>query len=346
VLTVVLGRIQLLKKQIKDPLILSSLDMIEKSALDGASKVRKIQEFSRPKEGSLDEVIDLNKLLQEVVEITRPKWDIAAKIKGILIEPVLALEKNLFIYGDSSDLRNAFTNIIFNAVDAMPEGGALSIKSHYHNNQVVIEFMDTGIGMTEEVQEKIFDPFFTTKGVLGTGLGMSEVWGIIKRHNGRITINSHVGKGTIIRLFLTLAEKPVEQDIAQINRQIEPCNILVVDDEEYILEIMKELLTELGHTVTTFSSAPKALDNFKQNRYDIVLTDLGMPEMNGLEMATKIKEFSPQTLVIMMSGWGLSLDEKNTSNVIDYIINKPFSVEKIVFIISESTAKIKQLAGQ
>jgi signal transduction histidine kinase/ActR/RegA family two-component response regulator len=346
VLTVVLGRIQLLKKQIKDPLILSSLDMIEKSALDGASKVRKIQEFSRPKEGSLDEVIDLNKLLQEVVEITRPKWDIAAKIKGILIEPVLALEKNLFIYGDSSDLRNAFTNIIFNAVDAMPEGGALSIKSHYHNNQVVIEFMDTGIGMTEEVQEKIFDPFFTTKGVLGTGLGMSEVWGIIKRHNGRITINSHVGKGTIIRLFLTLAEKPVEQDIAQINRQIEPCNILVVDDEEYILEIMKELLTELGHTVTTFSSAPKALDNFKQNRYDIVLTDLGMPEMNGLEMATKIKEFRPQTLVIMMSGWGLSLDEKNTSNVIDYIINKPFSVEKIVFIISESTAKIKQLAGQ
>jgi len=346
VLTVVLGRIQLLKKQIKDPLIMNSLDMIEKSALDGASKVRKIQEFSRPKEGRLDEVIDLNKLLQEVVEITRPKWDIAAKIKGILIEPVLDLEKNLFIYGDSSDLRNAFTNIIFNAVDAMPEGGVLSIKSHYQNKQVTVEFMDTGIGMTEEVQEKIFDPFFSTKGVLGTGLGMSEVWGIIKRHNGRITINSHVGKGTTIRLFLTLAEKPVEKDVAQVCQEIAPCNIMVVDDEEYILEIMKELLTELGHTVTTFSSAPQALEHFKNNSYDIVLTDLGMPEMNGLEMAAKIKECKPKTLVIMMSGWGLNLDEKNTSNIIDYIINKPFSVEKIIFIISESTAKIKSLAGK
>jgi signal transduction histidine kinase/CheY-like chemotaxis protein len=346
VLTVVLGRIQLLKKQIKDPLILNSLDMIEKSALDGASKVRKIQEFSRPKEGRLDEVIDLNKLIQEVVEITRPKWDIAAKIRGILIEPILDLEKNLFIYGDSSDLRNAFTNIIFNAVDAMPEGGVLSIKSHYQNNQVTVEFMDTGIGMTEEVQEKIFDPFFSTKGVLGTGLGMSEVWGIIKRHNGRIVINSHIGKGTTIRLFLTLAEKPVDQDISQVSQQIAPCNILVVDDEEYILEIMKELLTELGHTVTTFSSAPKALEHFRKNAFDIVLTDLGMPEMNGLEMAAKLKEIKPDTLVIMMSGWGLNLDEKSTTNIVDYIINKPFSVEKIIFIISESTAKIKKLAGK
>ena len=346
VLTVVLGRIQLLKKQITDPLILNSLDMIEKSALDGASKVRKIQEFSRPKEGRINDIIDLNKLLQEVVEITRPKWDIAAKIKGILIEPILDLEKNLFIYGDSSDLRNAFTNIIFNAVDAMPEGGVLSIKSHFLDSQGIIEFMDTGIGMTEETQEKIFDPFFSTKGVLGTGLGMSEVWGIIKRHNGRITITSHVGKGTTIRLYLTLAEKPVEKDAKPVTKQIAPCNILVVDDEEYILEIMKELLSELGYTVTTFSSAPLALEHFKNNHYDIVLTDLGMPDMNGLEMATKIKEINPKALVVMMSGWGLNIDEKSTGNIIDYVINKPFSIEKIIFIISESTAKIKSQSGK
>ncbi|MCK9244309.1 MAG: response regulator [Candidatus Marinimicrobia bacterium] len=346
VLTVVLGRIQLLKKQTLDPLILNSLDMIEKSALDGASKVRKIQEFSRPKEGRLDEVIDLNKLLQEVLEITRPKWDIAAKVKGILIEPILDLEKNVYIYGDSSDLRNAFTNIIFNSVDAMPEGGILSIKTGCRINQVAIEFKDTGTGMTEEVREKIFDPFFSTKGVLGTGLGMSEVWGIIKRHSGQITINSKVGKGTTIRLLLTLATKPTAKPPDSKSNQIVPCNIMVVDDEEYILEIMKELLAELGHCVTTFSSALTALDNFKKNQYDIVLTDLGMPDMNGLEMATKIKDINPKTLVIMMSGWGLNLDENNTRNIVDYIINKPFSVEKIIYIISESTAKIKHLSGK
>lgn len=344
VLTVVLGRIQLLKKQIMDPLILNSLDMIEKSALDGASKVRKIQEFSRPKEGRLDEVIELNKLLHEVLEITRPKWDIAAKVKGILIEPILDLEKDLYIYGDSSDLRNAFTNIIFNAVDAMPEGGVLSIKTYSRNSQVAIEFKDTGIGMTEEVRDKIFDPFFSTKGVLGTGLGMSEVWGIIKRHSGQIIINSQVGKGTTIRLLLTLAQKPLAKSTLQKNNQIVPCNIMVVDDEEYILEIMKELLTELGHTVTTYSSALMALDNIKKNHYDIVLTDLGMPDMNGLDMAAQIKSLNPKTLVVMMSGWGLNLDEKNTHNIIDYIINKPFSVEKIIYIISESAAKIKHLS--
>lgn len=341
VLTVVLGRVQLLKKQATDPYILKSLDMIEKAALDGAAKVRKIQEFARPREANLKEIIDLKKILEEVVEITRPKWDTGAKIKGILIEPILDLHENIHVNGDSSDLRNAFTNIIFNAIDAMPEGGVLSIKCYPSNSQAVVEFTDTGIGMTEEVMERIFDPFFTTKGVLGTGLGMSEVWGIIQRHRGRIAINSHVGKGTTIRLFLPLVSYiPSFETTAQPTTGFS-CQILAVDDEEYVLEILKELLSGLGHTVITTNSAYAALNLMQQNLFHIVITDLGMPEMNGLELAVKVKQIHPQIQTILISGWGLSLDEKNL-NWVDFIIPKPFSIEKITHTINEACQKILQ----
>ncbi len=341
VLTVVLGRVQLLKKQLSDPYILKSLDMIERAALDGAAKVRKIQEFSRPREGKLEEVIDLKKVIEEVVEITRPKWDTGAKIKGILIEPVLDLRNQVFINGDSSDLRNAFTNIIFNAIDAMPEGGVLSIKCYCDSSQAIAEFIDTGIGMTEEVLERIFDPFFSTKGVLGTGLGMSEVWGIVQRHNAHITINSHVGKGTTIRIFFPLAVKLTEAAETIATLEGAPCRILVVDDEDYILEILKELLSELGHSVITTNSAFAALKLSQQNHFDIMITDLGMPEMNGLEMAAKVKQIRADIQTILMSGWGLALDEKNLTNV-DFLINKPFSIEKIIFTINEASSKIRQ----
>jgi len=343
ILTVVLGRVQLLKKQVTDQYILNSLEMIEKSALDGAAKVRKIQEFARPKEiRKMNEVIDLKKLIQEIVELTRPKWDIHAKIKGILIEPVLELHNELFINGDTSDLRNAFTNIIFNAVDAMPEGGVLTIKTYQNDGHVVCDFIDTGIGMTEEVREKIFDPFFSTKGVFGTGLGMSEVWGIIRRHNARISIYSHVGRGTTIRLWFNKAEKPSEVPVSSQEPEIAPCRILVVDDEEYILDIMSELLTELGHTVTISSSPLSAVERFQKNNYEIVITDLGMPEMNGLELASRLKNINPSTQIILMSGWGLNLDERDTANIVDFFISKPFSIEKIIYTISESTARIKK----
>lgn len=344
VLTVVLGRVQLMKRQTADQYLINSLDMIEKSALDGASKVRKIQEFARPKKGKLIETIDLKSLIEEVVEITRPKWCDASRIKGILIEPSLELTKDLYIMGDSSDLRNAFTNLIFNAADAMPDGGVLSIKTKKESNTAIVEFKDTGIGMTEETVEKIFDPFFSTKGVLGTGLGMSEVYGIVKRHNGRINVKSKVGIGTTITLSFA-SVKRTNNNIAYAKpTETLPCRILVVDDEEYILSILHDLLTDQGHTVTTMSSAVEALNDFKENNYDIVITDLGMPEMSGQEIGGKIKKINSSTQVILISGWALNIDEnKYLGKTVDFIIKKPFSIEKIVYTISEAVSKIKEI---
>jgi len=339
VLTVVLGRVQLLKRQITDPLLQSSLDMIEKSALDGAAKVRKIQEFARPKKDKLTDVIDVKKLLEEVVDITRPKWDDASKIKGIIIEPVLLLEDNIFMLGDSSDLRNAFTNIIFNAADAMPDGGILTVKSEKEGSHLFIEFKDTGTGMTEETIEKIFDPFFTTKGVLGTGLGMSEVYGIVQRHSGKINVRSVVGRGTSIILRFPVAKRKEVQAQHTPVRDTRSCNVLVIDDEQYILEVLEELLKSMGHTVQVYSSAAEALQQFEKSPVEIVVTDLGMPEMSGHEVAARIKEVSSQTKLVVISGWALNLNLEDPKNrYFDYIINKPFTIEDVTQTVTEAVA--------
>ncbi|MBU1633377.1 response regulator, partial [bacterium] len=329
VLTVVLGRVQLMKKLSSDPYMLKSLDMIEKSALDGASKVRKIQEFSRPNTKTLNESISLKEIIEEVLEITRPKWDVASKIRGILIEPVIDLKDNLFILGDSSDLRNAFTNIIFNAVDAMPNGGVLSIKTQRSDNYVTADFKDTGTGMTEETIERIFDPFFTTKGVLGTGLGMSEVYGIIKRHNGKITVQSEVGAGTSIKLRFPAVKQRVDIVTESGFDLTGTFSIYIVDDEEYILETLKDFLADMGHRVQINTDPNDAIDDISKQAYDIVITDLGMPGISGLELAEKVKAIRPLTQVILISGWALNLKASDIKNRVDFVINKPFSFEKI-----------------
>lgn len=342
VLTGVLGRVQLMKRQINDAYILSSLDMVEKAALDGAAKVRRMQEFSRSKKIGVTENIDLKQLILDVVDLTRPKWKDATVLKGIIIEPILELTDSLYILGDPSDLRNAFTNIIFNAVDAMPEGGVITISTERNNDNALFKFKDNGIGMTEETVEKIFDPFFTTKGTKGTGLGMSEVYGVIKRHGGQINANSKVGQGTTITIIFPAVKKAEDKLKPEKHLESAPSRILVIDDEEYILDMMSEILSEFGHKVATFSSPSKALEDFQKSNYNIVITDFGMPEMSGLEVANRIKKINKLTQVILLSGWSVNKDEKEIEDVIDLILHKPFSMEEIKYVISEAISKSKQ----
>jgi nitrogen-specific signal transduction histidine kinase len=343
VLTVVLGRVQLLRKLTNDSYFLKSLDMIEKSALDGASKVRKIQEFSRPSDRAMTESVNLKSIIEEVLEITRPRWDNASKVRGILIEPILNLDENLFILGDSSDLRNAFTNIIFNAIDAMTNGGILSIKAEKSGNFVRVDLKDTGHGMTEEVVERVFDPFFTTKGVLGSGLGMSEVYGIIKRHNGRIQVESEVGVGTTIKLLFPKARRSGEDVLTGKLSETKALDIFIVDDEEYIVDTLSEYLGEMGHTIHSSNSSEQALDEISKAHYDVVITDLGMPSINGIELAEMIKKINSKIQVILVSGWALNLKSSELENRVDFVINKPFSFEKINFILAELEKKIQSL---
>lgn len=347
VLTGVLGRIQILKKQVTDSELLKHLEVMEKAARDGAQTVRRIQDFTRAKREVTFAPVDLKHRIEEVIELTRPKYQQDPPKKGTIIEIVLDLEDGLYIMGNPSDLDNAFTNVIFNAVDAMPEGGVLSIRTRAEGHRAVVKFKDTGIGMTEEIKEKIFDPFFTTKDTKGTGLGMSEVYGVVKRHEGRIGVESEIGRGTQVTLSFPVAEEKPEEAVPEEIREFTSSRILVIDDEEYVLDVIKDVLTDSGHHVTGFTSAQDGITHFRERHQDIVITDLRMPQMSGQEVARRIKRIDEKTPVILLSGWAVNLEEeKDLEKVVDFAITKPFSVEGIQEVVTRATLLSRRLKNQ
>ncbi len=337
VLTGVLGRVQILKRQTNDKRILKNLSMIELAAQDGSATVKRMQDFARLRTDEKFVPIDVREIIEEVLALTRPKWRDNAEMQGVIIEPVVEMDEQFFVLGDPSDLKGAFTNLIFNAVDAMPEGGVLTIRAERKAEKILIKFEDTGIGMTEDTIERIFDPFFSTKGVKGTGLGMSEVYGVIKRHRGSIETSSVVGKGSKITISLPSVKKGVSAEETDEILDKHESKILIIDDEEYILDMLEELLEDQGHKITTSSSTANGLELFKKSNFDIVITDLGMPDMSGWEVAERIKKMNPSISVILLTGWALNLEaEKIKENGVDFTLQKPFSEEDLYSIILDA----------
>ncbi len=342
-LQVVLGRVNILKKSVTDEKILEQLDIITQAAENGADTVRRMQDFTRADNESKLMPLNISELIGEVVNLTSHKWKEYSEMKGIIIQIVPEISPDLFIRGNLTELRNAATNIIFNAVDAMPDGGVLIIKVFQEGKHVVVSFKDTGIGMTEETRERIFDPFYTTKGVKGTGLGMSEVYGIIQRHKGDIEVDSEQGKGTTICMKFPATDERITADEPISEAEDKSLQILIIDDDKFVLEVIRELLSDLGHAVTAFSSATEALDHFSADLFDLVITDLGMPEMSGKEVAENIKSRAPDMPVILLSGWAINVRENpELSKVVDYSITKPFDIDKIQNIVVEAARKGKE----
>ncbi|HEX7296026.1 MAG TPA: PAS domain S-box protein, partial [Pyrinomonadaceae bacterium] len=203
-LAAILGRAQLLRRQISDDALLRNLGIIQTAAEDAAATVRRIQTFARKSPAKEFDIVDVRSLLNDAVEITRTRWENEARIRGLEYEVHLEAERNCTTYGSASELREVFVNLIVNAVDAMPKGGNLSIKCRRDDNNVQLQFKDDGVGMPEDVREKIFEPFYSTKGAHGTGLGLSVSHSIIERHEGLISVSSELGKGTIFTITLPL----------------------------------------------------------------------------------------------------------------------------------------------
>lgn len=343
VLTGILGRLQLLKKLTGDAELLKNFAVMETAALDGAATVKRMQDFARVREGTDFESVNMHSLLEEVVILTRPRWRDGSRMQGILVEINLELAEEVYILGAAYDLRRAFTNLIFNSVDALPDGGVITIHSEVQNSSLVISVQDTGLGMTEETTERVFDPFFSTKGVKGTGLGLSEVYGVCKRHNGSIEVASEVGKGTTFTLTFPIAEKGIiRPPVLRSVLEKKPSRILVIDDEKYVLDIIQEVLAECNHQVVPFSSAQEALNELKHSQFDIVITDLGMPEMSGWEVARYVKIDHPELPVILLTGWALEMEiEGIRDNGVDFVLQKPFSMEDLEHAVaSVSQTKI------
>jgi PAS domain S-box-containing protein len=332
-LAAVLGRAQLMRRQIKDEAITRNLEIIQTAAEDAAATVRRIQTFARQSQGTEFEMLDAGKLLRDAVEITRTRWENEARMRGLHYEVELDAEPESFVNGNASELREVFVNLIVNAVDAMPFGGRLSIACERTESSWRLRFTDTGTGMTEDVREKIFEPFYTTKGAHGTGLGLSVSYGIIERHGGLISVESEVGHGTTFLIDLTAARdaKPVAATTIQEQTETHSLSILVVDDELVVRETLSEMLMVMDHKVTSVGSGPEALERLTSgDHFDLVFTDLSMPEMDGWEVAREIRRRWPEVAIALVTGYGKGTEPPSgEKNLIDGVIGKPFDFAEV-----------------
>jgi PAS domain S-box-containing protein len=336
-LAVILGNTQLLIYNVQDEEIKKSLKTIEKVAKDSAQTVRRLQDFTRKKVPQELFKVDLNAIIKDSIEITKPKWKDEIQSRGLRIEVAPNLEEIPLVIGNASELKEVITHMIFNAIEAMPGGGKIVIHTFKKCDKVFIQISDTGIGIPEEVRKKIFEPFFTTKPFTNTGLGLSMAYGIIKRFEGEIEVESKLGKGTLFTIILPAEEEKREEGVSSGYGENKKAHILVIDDEEFVRSVLSRTLAQDGHQVTLAEDGEKGIQLFKEKKFDMVLTDLGMPGMSGWEVCRMIKEISPNTPVGMITGWGMEMSrDKMEEYGLNFIISKPFDFNQILNVVAKN----------
>ena len=305
------------------------LETIQTAAKDAASVVSRLREFYRPDKGDRAFApVSLKRLVEQSITLTKPKWKDQAQAAGATVEVVLELDAVPPVSGEESALREVLTNLIFNAVDAMPGGGTLTLRTRSNGDSAVMEISDTGSGMTEEVRRHCLDPFFSTKGERGTGLGLSMVFGIVQRHSGSLDIQSAVGKGTtfIITLPLQDAAANVPGAIPDAARETQRAlRVLVVDDEAPVRDTLAAVLSADGHDVELAKDGTDGLNRFIKGTFDLVITDKAMPHMSGDRMASAIKKLGSHTPIILLTGFGLFHDKTDFPDV-DVLTSKPIRI--------------------
>ena len=330
-LAAILGRAQLLRRQIDEPALVRNLDIIQTAAEDAAATVRRIQTFARKSPVKEFELVDVPSLINDAIEITRTRWQNEARIRGLEYEVKLEAEKGHSTYGSASELREVFVNLIVNAVDAMPKGGKLSITCRRKDARLKLRFSDNGMGMPDDVRQKIFEPFFSTKGAHGTGLGLSVSYSIIERHAGSISVVSEPGKGTsfMIDLPAVVAESAVDE-VTPVTVEIPALRILVVDDELPVRETLAEMLVAVHHKVELAGSGQEALQKMREHSFDFVFTDLAMPEMDGWETARSIRKGWSEVKIVLVTGYGPNTPPPpGEERLVDAIIGKPFDFSQV-----------------
>ncbi|MBI3781614.1 MAG: response regulator, partial [candidate division NC10 bacterium] len=336
ILGAILGRAQLLRRAERDEETHRGLEAIEKAALDGANTVRRLQHFTRKRREEEFFPVDLNQAIKDALAITEARWKDEANLAGVTIEVATDYGNISPAMGNISELREVLTNMIFNAIEAMPEGGKLTFKTEEAGGWVCLSVSDTGIGMSGDVRARIFDPFFTTKGVKGTGLGMSVSYGIIRGHNGDINVESHPGQGTTMLIKLPIPAKLRPAPQPKLIPSAKPGRILVIDDDGMVRELLSDILQAAGHTVVKAAGGREGIRLFRQDAFDLVLTDLGMPDCSGWEVAAAVKGIAPKTPVALVTGWGLTLDRrKMKESGVDLVLNKPFQYPEVMALVAE-----------
>ncbi len=323
-----------------------NLEVIRRAVEDVSQTIARMKEFYRQREPQLGLApVQLNDLVRQVLDLTRARWSDMAMQRGVVINVRTELAEDLPPTGGvDSEIREALINLVFNAVDALPEGGTLTLRTKLaavtagsQARSVEVEVQDDGIGMDEETRRRCLEPFYTTKGDRGTGLGLAMVYGVVQRHGVELDIRSAPGAGTTVRLSFPA---PAETEMAAAEPADEATTLsrlrlLVVDDDPVLLKALGDALSADGHLVTTANDGQSAVDAFRRanggdRRFAAVITDLGMPKVDGRRVAAEVKALSPLTPVILLTGWGQGLlADADVPAHVDLLLSKPPKLREI-----------------
>ncbi len=329
-----------------------SLEKILNSCRFGAETVKRLQYFANMEADDVTSegfVFNLSSTVEEAVQMSQPWWKSEPERKGLIIRFSTEYGEGCHILGKENEIFELVVNLIKNAAEALPQGGEISVRTFVEWGNVGLEVSDNGIGIPEENFGKLFDPFFTTKGPAGTGMGLASAYGIVKRHGGDIVVESLEGQGSKFVVHFPLAdEKPVPATESS-GTFPAPLRVLLADDQILITEMLKEGLQKRDYITRTAATGEEALELFEKDRFDVIVSDLGMPGMNGLQLAQRVGEICRQSLVpkplfIILTGWSHKLidQEALAEAEVEAVLQKPVSVKGLLKVIHEQLKKLNQ----
>jgi PAS domain S-box-containing protein len=340
-LAIILARLQVAHRRRELSEILPLLTVAERATLDAAEVVRRMGSVGRAHALPVLNAVELNDVVQEVVELTRPRWQDEATLRGARIDVRTELGSIPRVLADPPSLREAVLNLVMNAIDALSADGRIVIKTWATDAWVYCAVSDTGIGMPEMVQRRALEPFFTTKGLRNTGLGLSVTYGIIQRSSGDVTIESVEGRGTTITFHLAVASVGDHVSPGLPTAPLPSLRVLLIDDAVTVLAAVSEMLSELGATVVEAQSGREGLAHLEKGpAFDLVLTDLGMPGMTGWAVARAVKALHPSLPVGLITGWGEDPDSMADDRVtVDFILKKPLSIDALTSALARVSSQ-------
>jgi diguanylate cyclase (GGDEF)-like protein/PAS domain S-box-containing protein len=331
----------------QDPPDLAELDDLltttTQAALDGGATVKQLLLFTRAAPEHDAKPVDLSTVVRDAAQLTAPRWRDATQAAGRPVSLHIEADGHPTIQGSPARLRELLTNLILNAVDALPMGGVIKLRVVAEDGQGMLEVSDTGVGMGAEVQVRVFEPFFTTKGEGGTGLGLAMVFGIVEQHGGHIEVHSASGQGTTFRMTFPLVEASAEAEPAVAAAPLKPVlrlRILTVDDEPMMTRAVVRILKPSGHVVSMAASGEEALARLAEQTFDIVLSDVGMgPGMNGWELAEAVKRRWPNVRFLLATGWGAAIDPSEArAKGVEAVLAKPYHPADLLRALARTNA--------
>lgn len=329
-----------------------SLEKILSSCRFGADTVRRLQYFATKKSDDVPsggKVFDLTATVEEAVQMSQPWWKSEPERKGLSIRFSTDYAEGCHVLGKENELFELAVNLVKNAAEALPQGGEIFVRTFIQQETAGLEVSDNGVGIPEANLGKLFDPFFTTKGPGGTGMGLASAYGIVKRHGGDIAVESREGEGSKFTVRFPMAKKPAVKPQEAVVELPTPLRALLVDDQLLITEMLKKGLQEQDFIISTASSGEDALAIFTRDQFDVIVSDLGMPGMNGLQLAEHVSEFCRRTLIpkplfIILSGWSSELTDEETLALagVEAVLQKPVSVKGLMRVIQDRLKKMTE----